>query len=106
MTRWKPSVSSCVSSVFVIPSAMGSPPSCCRWLPRRPGSIQVIDVLFHVNREIERVFERKRARALGVAHFQRLDDLHVIDDRTPRAVVLADGGLADGAHVDEQILGH
>ncbi len=42
---------------------------------------------------------------LGIAPLERFDDLQVIDDRARGAVVLGDRGLADGAHMDEQVLG-
>src|SRR5579862_699908 len=102
MTRWKPSVSSWVSSaVFgsfsVVASAI---------LPSLGALFEEIPVLLDMRRQVERVLARQRLGSLGVAPLERLDDLHMIDDRALRAIVLADRRLANGAHVNEEIFRH
>ena len=53
----------------------------------------------------ERVIAHEVRGALGVARFQRLDDVHVIADRPLDAVFLANGLSSDHPHVGEQVLG-
>ena len=53
--------------------------------------------------EVERVLARQPLRKLRLASLERLDDLEVVDDRARGPVVLRDGRLADGTHVDEEI---
>src|ERR671920_392943 len=85
MTRLKPSVRSSVSSTVSLSAASAMSSS------RIPLSVQIIGVLGEV------------LGALGVARLERLDDVHVVADRAVDAVVLADRGAADHAHVGEQV---
>src|SRR4029079_2644175 len=68
-------------------------------------SVQIIRVLPDVFGEAERVVAHELFGASGVACLDRLDNMHVIMDRTIRAVLLADGAHPDHAHMREQILG-
>src|SRR5687767_13488435 len=73
--------------------------------PSRPlRSIQMNAVRLHMRGEVERVLPDQALGAVDVARLQRLDDGHVILDRALRPVVLGNGDLADGAHMDEQVL--
>src|SRR5690349_11816744 len=45
-------------------------------------SIEVVAVLVHVRGEVQRMLAHQPLGELGVATLQRLDDLHVIDDRS------------------------
>src|SRR5579862_3165052 len=89
MTRWKPSVSSCVSSaaafagsLSVVACVIGRVLSLRSFRP----SVQKIAVLLDMGGEIECVLAVEALGELGVAPLQRLDDLHVIGDRAGRAV--------------------
>src|SRR5579864_9671193 len=104
MTRWNPSVSSCVSSAATFGCSFSV--VACAILASSSQSVQEIPILFDMRGKIERVLPRQRLGALGIAPLQRLDDLHVIDDRALRAIVLADRRLANRAHMNEQVLGH
>src|SRR6185437_15648641 len=55
--------------------------------------------------KIERVLAGEALGLLGVAPLQRLDDIHVVGNRAPGAILLTDRRLADGADMDEEILG-
>src|SRR3984893_17368187 len=129
MMRLKPSVSSRSSSAapagfsFTAASAMslslvsrhcrprpGNPPSLRRSMDARfkPAHddcllVQIIRVFLHVLGEAERVVAYEILGALGVARFERLDDVDMIADRAVDAILLADGLAADHAHVGEQV---
>src|SRR5207302_3321981 len=90
-------------------TSTGSPPE--NWIPTFVGMpllcrIEKIAVLLDMRGEPQRVLARQTLGQLGLAPLQRLDDPHMVGNRTRRAVVLMDRDLADRAHVDEQILGH
>ena len=63
-------------------------------------------MLLDMRGEPERVLARQPLGEFGVAPLERLDDPHMVRDRTRRPVVLVDRDLADRAHVDEQVFGH
>src|SRR4051794_11479095 len=67
------------------------------------GSIQIIRVFSHMLGQAERVVADEILGTLGVARFERLDDVDVIADRAVHAVLLADGLAADHAHMGEQV---
>src|SRR5690606_28095261 len=52
--------------------------------------------------EPEGMLPHQALRAVGVARLKRVDDLLVVDDRPAGAVLLEDGALPDGAHMEEQ----
>src|SRR5215207_3564142 len=97
MTRLKPSVRSWVSSTVSLNAASAMSSS------RIPLLVQIIGVLGDVLGEPERMLAHQVLGALGIARLERLDDVHVIADRAVDAVVLADRGAADHAHVGEQV---
>src|SRR5215213_5994363 len=68
--------------------------------------IQELPVLLDVRGKAERMLADEALGAFDVAGLERRDDLHVVLDRAPGAVLLAHRHGADGAHVDEQVLGH
>src|SRR6185312_2698231 len=110
MTRWKPSVCSGVSSL-VVACSLSVVACVIRVFSRGLFSVvrrsnEETAMRLHMRGEIERVLPGQSFRELGVPPLQRLDDLHMINDGTGRAVVLADGDLANGADMDEQVLGH
>src|SRR2546421_254178 len=55
-----------------------------------------------VPRQLERVVGAEPLGDVRVALLERLDDLHVVDDRVGEALVLPNSAPADGLHVDEQ----
>src|SRR3954451_398592 len=55
--------------------------------------------------EPHRVLADLLAGALGIARFDRFDDVHVILDRAAHPVAFRHGALADGAHMEEQPVG-
>src|SRR5690242_1395613 len=66
-------------------------------------SVQIIGKARHMVGEAERVVTDQILGAVGGARLDRLDDRHVILDRTVGAVLLADRRAADHAHVREQV---
>ena len=62
-------------------------------------------VAIDVSREIQRVLPCQPLGQFGVAPLQRFDDLQVIDDGAGRAVALNNGCAADGAYVNEEVMG-
>src|SRR3989304_3928098 len=100
-TRWPPEMVSAGSSVgrsFFAASAMFILQSC----GSAPGSIEIVDVPLDMRGEVERVLADQPLGQLGVARLQRLDDVHVVDDRAPRPVLFRDRAHAGGADVGEQ----
>src|ERR1700741_844115 len=67
-------------------------------------SVQEVAVFLDVRGEIERMLAHQPLGELRVAVFQRLDDLHVIDDRSRGAIALGDRHPPDRAHMNEEIL--
>src|SRR5919198_4153255 len=117
-TRWPPEIISVSAAPFpgavwsafgvVVALTSGSPlgPS-----PRaHPGggnglmSIQVVDRAFHVVGQVQCVVSDEPLGELAVAGLERLDDVHVVDDRALGPVVLADGPAADRPHMHQQVL--
>ena len=62
-------------------------------------------MLLDMSREIERVLAHEALGRFGVAFLQRLDDPHMIGDRTRGTVVLRYRDLADRAHVKKEVRG-
>src|SRR5205085_2869323 len=56
-------------------------------------SVEEITVLFDVGGKAQRMLAYEPLGELGSAAFQRLDDVHVLDDRARRAVLLRDRPL-------------
>jgi hypothetical protein len=56
--------------------------------------------------EAERVVADEAFRGFDVARFKCRDDLHVVLDRAPRAVLLPHRHCPDRPHVDEKVLRH
>src|SRR3712207_2952480 len=69
-------------------------------------SVEVVDRVLHVVGQPQCVVSDQALGELGVPRLERLDDVHVVDDRALGPIVLADGATADRAHVDQQVLGH
>src|SRR3954447_10729994 len=67
-------------------------------------SVQVVDRAFHVVGQVQCVVADEPLGKLAVAGLERLDDVHVVDDRALGPVVLADGPAPDRPHVDVQVL--
>src|SRR5215471_5121890 len=113
MRRWKPSVSSRVSSAAPLADSLSVVACVIRLFSltdRSTGvvirSAQKIAVLFHMRGEIERVLAREFLGEFGISSLQGLDDVEMINDGALGAIVLADRHLPDRAHVDEEIFGH
>src|SRR3977135_1155291 len=70
------------------------------WRPFFP-LVQLHEAL-DVIAQAQRVLTHETFGAVGVARLQRRHDLLVIDDRALGAVLLENGALPDGAHVEEQ----
>src|SRR6516162_9264785 len=68
--------------------------------------VEKIAVLLDMRGEPQRMLARQPRGEFRVAPFERLDDPHMIRDRTRRPVFLMDRDLADRAHVDEQVFRH
>ena len=68
-------------------------------------SVQIVGISCHVLGKAERMVTHQFFGAIGVARFQRFDDVHVIADRAIGAVLLDDGLAADHAHVREKVFG-
>src|SRR5919108_3988740 len=66
------------------------------------GSVQTSCGPLHVIGQIERVLADEALRELRVAGLERLDDVHVVDDRALRAAVFADHAAANGPHMHEE----
>src|SRR5579871_3585890 len=92
ITRWKPSVSSLSPAGCVLSSVadIRLPPL---------GLVEIIGVLRHVLGQPQRVLASQLFRAIGIARFQRLDDVHVVVNRTMRAVLLTNGLPANHPHM-------
>src|SRR4051795_9104291 len=116
MTRWKPSVSSCVSSAglaaalvaawsFSIVACVigGDPPGWDFGVALR--SVEKGAVLLDMGGQVEIVLELETRGGLAVPRLERLDDLHVVGDRPRGAGAVTDRHAPDGAHMDEQVLG-
>src|SRR5918998_3740152 len=113
-TRWPPEivsisapgaagVSAC-TAVLVAVTSISSPsdpaagivmPGAGGFSPTRRRPVDVV-------RQIQRVLPDEALGELGVASLERLDDVHVVDDRALRTIVLPDHVAANGAHVHEQ----
>src|SRR5581483_1291336 len=113
MRRWKPSVSSCVSSAAPLADSLRLVVCVIRLFSRRiarPGSFvrstQEVAVLLHMRCEIERVLPGELLGELGIPPLQRLDDLEMINDGALSPVVLADRHLPDRTHMDKEVLRH
>src|SRR5215211_754672 len=117
-TRWPPEIICCsvaVPSVAVC-SASGVLVALTGGSPSRlatPGvlacgerslSIEVVDRVLDVVGQVQCVVTNEALGELAVAGLQRLDDVHVIDDRALGPVVLADGPAPDRPHMHEQVL--
>ena len=79
------------------------------WRPPRSSASRVqsmIDEAFDVVAQLQGVLAHQPFGALGVARLERGDDFLVVDDRAAGAILLEDRALADGADVEEQIVGH
>src|ERR1700754_3497133 len=118
-TRWPPEIISVSAAPFsdavgsalgvVVALTWGSSPlgPSPRGVPgrrERSLSIQVVDRALHVVGQVQGVVTDEPLGELRVAGLERLDDVHVIDDRALGALVLADRPAADGADVHEQVL--
>src|SRR5215831_4295736 len=66
--------------------------------------VEIVGVPGDVIGEPERVVAYQRLRQFRISLFERVDDVHVIADRTIHAIVLADRLAADHPHVREQVL--
>ena len=96
--------SRCTAVLAAVTSAL-LPRSCrVRLCPRTRLSVHGRRPLDVVG-QIERVVADQALGELGVAGLERLDDVHVVDDRALGAIVLADHAAADRAHVHEQAVG-
>src|SRR5262245_15501705 len=67
---------------------------------------QKIAVPLDMRGETQGVFTCQPLCKLGLAAFERLNDLHMVKNRSGRPVVLVDRDLTDRAHVDEQVFRH
>src|SRR5918996_5890965 len=105
--RWPPemtlaSVLRCFSVSVAVVDMIPLAPSrvrLARLLARRlrldPGAL-------HVRVQIERMLAHQTLGQIGIARFERFDDVGVIDDRAPHPIALGHGARTDRAHVDEQ----
>src|SRR4051812_39329401 len=64
-------------------------------------SVEKIAMLVDVRRKVERVLPDQPLGQFGIAALQRLDDAHVIGDRSGGAVLLRDRHAADRPDVHE-----
>src|SRR3954452_10686636 len=117
-TRWPPeiiccsvavpSVAVCSASGVLVALTGGSPSRPCAPGCRRAGngllSIEVVDRVLDVVGQVQGVVTDQALGELAVAGLERLDDVHVVDDRALGPVVLADRPAPDRPHVDEQVL--
>src|SRR3954454_345136 len=117
-TRWPPEISpgsTALLSGKVVASAAGVVVALTvegllgpvrRLVPAAYGSlsVQVVDRAFHMVGQFQCVAADEPLGELAVASLERLDDVHVVDDRALGPVVLADGPAPDRAHVHEQVL--
>src|SRR3954471_19394748 len=117
-TRWPPEISpgsTALLSGKVVASAAGVVVALTvegllgpvrRLVPAAYGSlsVQVVDRAFHMVGQVQCVVADEPLGELAVASLERLDDVHVIDDRALGPVVLADGPAPDRAHMHEQVL--
>src|SRR6476660_8270218 len=112
-TRWPPEIISDWAVPFPVPpaSALGVvvalTSGCILSVPRpgaRPGagngslSVQVVDRALHVVGQVQRVVAHEALGEVPVTGLQRLDDVHVVDDRALGPVVLADRPAPDRPH--------
>src|SRR6202012_5290190 len=74
-------------------------------IPPASLAVEEFAVLFDVLGEIQGVPAGQLLGRFRVASFQGFDDLQMIDYGTRGAIALGDGGAADGAHMQQQILG-
>src|SRR5712671_1901663 len=106
MTSWKPSVSSRSASVvgsavfFAAASAMGDLPDVIPIV-----LVKIVGVAGHVLGKPQGVVANESLSPPGIARLDRLDDVHMVADRTVGAVAFADGLAPDHPHVGEQVLG-
>src|SRR5581483_9635284 len=106
MMRLKPSVSSCSTPVALASDI--SLPSSRLFYVYLPGIARAsldVHVALDVVAQAQRVLAHQPLGALGVPRLQRRHDLLVVDDGAPCPVLLEDGALPDGAHVEEQAVG-
>ena len=66
--------------------------------------MEEVAVFFDMRGKVQRVLAYQALGKLGIALFECLDDVHMIDDRARGPVALRDGHPADCADVNEQVL--
>src|SRR4051794_14317103 len=117
-TRWPPEISpgsTALLSGKVVASAAGVVVALTvggllgpirRLVPAAYGSlsVQVVDRALDMAGQVQCVVANEPLGELAVASLERLDDVHVVDDRALGPVVLADGPAPDRANVHEQVL--
>src|SRR5919106_5820677 len=103
-TRWPPEIVSGSVSRAAGASACAAVLVAVTWslLPRASTSVQTSGGPLHVVGEIERVLTHEPLGQIGVAGLERLDDVHVVDDRALGAVVLPNHAAANRPHVHQQ----
>ena len=77
--------------------------SIAGWLTKKPGVCMTVSAPGFLNGLTALAHEL--LGAIGRARFYGFDNVHVIADRTIRAILLTDGRAADHTHVREQVLG-
>src|SRR3954471_12941220 len=117
-TRWPPEIIWVSAAPFPDPASAAGVVVALTWgspsRPPRPGSagrrgngllsIEVVDRVVHVVGQVQGVVSDQTLGELAVAGLERLDDVHVVDDRALGPVVLADGPAPDRPHMHEQVL--
>src|SRR3954451_1933782 len=117
-TRWPPEIISVSAAPFPDPASAAGVVVALTWgspcRPPRPGtagrrgngllSIEVVDRVLDVVGQVQGVVTDQALGELAVAGLERLDDVHVVDDRALGPVVLADGPAPDRPHMHEQVL--
>src|SRR3954453_67530 len=118
-TRWPPEIMSGSAALLsdVVASAAGVVVALTWGSPSRPPrpgragaagkrllSIEVVGRVLHVVGQVQCVISDQALGELAVAALERLDDVHVVDDRALGPIVLADGPAPDRPHMHEQVL--
>jgi hypothetical protein len=62
-------------------------------------------MLLDVGLEIQAMLTYKLLRLIGVSALERLNNVHVVDNRLVRPITVTDCLNPDRAHVDKQVLG-